>query len=53
MQPLELGVRRRLGSQPGSGTDLAQQIDPRTEAPGAQRVARPEVVVERSRAENQ
>ncbi len=47
--PRELVVGRRLGLQPRDRADRAEQVDPRPEAAGRQRVARPEVIGGRAR----
>ena len=53
VQPFELVVGRRLGRQTGLAPYRVEQLDPRPEPSRAQRMARPEVVRERARPEDQ
>ena len=53
VEPGQFLVRRRLGCEAGFGAHGPKQLDARPETPRAERVRRPEVVVERTRPKDQ
>ena len=53
MKPSKLVIGRRLGRQSRLGTDSSQQLDAGAEPSRTQRMPRPEIVLERSRSEDE